>query len=46
MLRARALESVQYKLRKDCQPCKGATRRTNENRSHEAKTYITQTMAV
>ena len=44
MLRARAFESVQHKLRKDCQSRKGATRRTNENRCHEAKTYATQTM--
>ena len=44
MLRARAFESVQHKLRKDCQPRKGATRRTNEYRCHEAKTYATQTM--
>ena len=44
MLRARGLESIQYKLRKDCQPRKGATRRTNENRCHEAKNYPTQTM--
>ena len=44
MLRARAFESVQHKLRKDCQPRKRATRRMNENRYHEAKTYATQTM--
>ena len=44
MLRARALESIQQKLWKDSPLCKGATRRMNENRCHEAKTYATQTM--
>ena len=39
MLRARALESIQRKLQKDCQPRKGATTRTNE-----AKNNATQTM--
>ena len=43
MLRARALESVQYRLGNDRQPRKRATRSTNENRCHEAKTYATQT---
>ena len=42
MLRARALESIQQKLQKDCQPRKGAMRRTNENRCHQAKTYATR----
>ena len=41
MLRARALESTQHKLKKDCLPRKGAMRRTNENRCHEARTYGT-----
>ena len=44
MLRARAFESIQHKLRKYCQPRKGATTRTNANRCHKAKTYATQTM--
>ena len=44
VLRARAHESIQHKLRKDFQPRKGATRKTNENRCHEAKTYATQNM--
>ena len=44
MLVVRVFESVQHKSQKDCQSCKGATRRRNENRCHETKTYVTQTM--
>ena len=44
MLRARAFESIHQKLQKDCQPRNGATRRTNANNCHEAKTYATSSI--